>query len=573
MMKNIKINKLGEFNVFDNNIEYVSPLSNFKDINTNKRKLSDDYNEFLHHTFNNNTLCPISYFSERGKFIQFNYDLDNVTAYSSIRYLDFERQLELFQSVADIADYQGNNNVQILWDMNNFVIAHSDNEDEKDRVKAILYNFSDFIVYDKTSALAGLKQLIILGLTNLYSVTTKPNKVDFINKSDEVIGFAEEVINARDINSIRNSIETRLEQFRLDREEKERMAREVADEREKKSRFKKRKSTYVEPVYISNKEKLARELGTAPTPVKTQNKKKEKITFKSMTDYFLDKPIRVIPLVLLAAFIMIFPSFIENNGGGKAEKIDKLNAQLNVQKKINDIFSDYINDQRQKAKQEMATIDYNKLTTKKQKDIYIKWLLEDGKYTKAMSLNKNSAYLVGQMINKDNRDEIEKVATREDNNVLAFFLASYDNRYQEMINLANKVDLKELTVTNEIVKSYILTNQFSELDNFIDDVKKKYASNSKEVQNINNTKNYYQTYIDPLKETKEQIKGKEKEVNDLKAKATAKKSNNKSEKEKKKDNTKSELSKVQSELKALEEKLAEQESKIENIQASDIKGA
>lgn len=568
MMKNLKINK-GEFNVFENNIEYVSPLSKFKDINTNKRKLSDDYNKFLKGAFNKEVLCEISHFSERGKFIQFNYDLNNITAYLSIRYLDFERQLNLFKSVVDISDYQGNNNVQILWDMNNFVLVHSNNEQESDKVKAILYSFGDFIVYDDTSALAGLKQLIILGLTTLHSVTTKPNKVDFINKSDEVIRFAEEVINARDINSIRNSIETRLEQFRLDREEQERMAQELAEEREKKSRFKKGKSTYVEPVYISNKEKLARELGTTPTTVKKQDKKKEKFTFKGMSDYFLDKPIRVIPLVLLAALIMLLPSFIEKNGGGKPGKIDKLNSQLNEQKKINDIFSEYINDQRQKAKQEMATIDYNKLSTEKQKGIYIKWLLEDGKYTKAMSLNKSSAYLVGQMIDKDNKDEIEEVATREDNKVLAFFIASYENRYQEMINLADKVNLKEPAVANEIVKSYILTNQFDELDNYIKDVKTNKASNSKEVQNINNTKNYYQTYIEPLKETKKQVKVKEKEINDLKAKLTVKQ---KGKKGKKSDKSKAEVNKAQLELKALEQRLSEQESKIEHIQANDIEG-
>lgn len=308
---------------------------------------------------------------------------------------------------------------------------------------------------------------------------------------------------------------------------------------------------------------------------KTENvkndKKKKSLNMKNITNYLLEKPYRVILLLLALALLFLAVEGLSKNAGSKGQDEEKIVKELKQEKKVNNILTKYINGKEKEAKEDMAVLDYDKLSNKNQKEIYIKWLLDDKKYTKAISVNKDSAYLVGEMINKDNKEDIEKIATREKSSVLSFFLASYDKRYQEVINLSNKVDLKNKNVVSNIVKAYILTNQYSELDVFANKLKEKYDVNSKEIRNFNSIKSYYATYSDPLKETQEKLAKEEDKLKEISNEFTTVKKDKKKDKKllEKKQKEYDEQKEVVSKL---EKEQNEQIKKIESISAENIRG-
>jgi len=486
-------------NVFSNSIEYVSPLENFKDIHTNKEKLMEDYQAFSNDFKYNNVFCQITRFNDWGKYISFDYFLQDVTMYAAIRDYDFKTQLGLFSSLTDVAEFQEQHRVRVLWDFNNFVIAH--HKDDKDRVKAVLHNYGDLVVYDDTTPLNGLKRLIMLGLTQLNSGDIKPIKSDFILQNDDVFQFADEVLRAKDIQSIRHSIDTRIGQVK--------------------------------------------EMGTMPI------KKEKNLSSKK-------SPLRYILMGLAALLMISAVFFIFQNFSQKTKESEALNQQLKQQQRVNDIFSEYISGDRQHAKKQMSSLNYKDLNSDKQRLIYIKWLVEEEKYDKALSLDKDAAYLIGQDIHKSKQSAIRDLAKAKDNEVLKFYVASKEGRYDDVVKLRDKIDLKERSAVNELVKAYILTDQSKKLKENVD----KLQQDSQEAENLTTVLKYYQPYEKSLKDATVQYEEKREEINVLKGTLKKKSSNSKATKQ---------LSQARKELKSMKNKMDEAKTKIVDIDVEDIK--
>ncbi|ULG73233.1 hypothetical protein [Macrococcus brunensis] len=497
-MNKFKINRYGEINLFSNSIEYVSPLENFKDIHTNKEKLMEDYQAFSNDFKHNNVFCQITRFNDWGKYISFDYFLQDATMYAAIRNYDFMTQLNLFSSLTDVAEFQEQHQVRVLWDFNNFVIAH--HKDDKDRVKAVLHNFGDLVVYDDTTPLNGLKRLIILGLTQLKSGDVKPLKADFIHQDDDVFQFADEVLRAKDIQSIRRSIDTRLGQVK--------------------------------------------EMGTVPV-----KKEKNKSPNKS--------PLRYILMGLAALLLIMAVFFVFHNMSQKSKESEALNQQLKQQQRVNDIFSEYISGDRQQAKKKMSTLNYDDLNSDKQRSIYIKWLVEEEQYDKALSLDKEAAYLIGQDIHKSNQSAITDLAKEKDSDVLKFFVASKEGRYDDVVKLSDKIDLKERSAANELVKAYLLTDQSQKLKEVIN----KSQKDSQEAENLTTVQKYYQPYEQSLKDATNHYDDKRKEIKALKETLKKKSSNAKAKKQ---------LTQARKELKSIKNNLVEVKAKIADIDVEDI---
>lgn len=225
---------------------------------------------------------------------------------------------------------------------------------------------------------------------------------------------------------------------------------------------------------------------------------------------------------------MIMPSVSQSSEKDKEQKIQ--NEKIN--KKITSLYRDYIDGNKQKAHQKMFAIDYKKVPNKKDKDIYLKWLVEDEKYTKALDLNKNVAYTIGENINDKNIDQLKKINSNDNYKVLSFFIAKHDKDFQTMIEMQNSVDLKRKDVANNLAQSYILTNQKSELDSLVKKIEKKKDSSSTEYKNLNTAKQYYEDQNDELQDlrkdrdkAKEEVKGLQKsyEKSDKKDKKSKKK--------------------------------------------------
>jgi hypothetical protein len=179
--------------------------------------------------------------------------------------------------------------------------------------------------------------------------------------------------------------------------------------------------------------------------------------------------ITIVVMLLVVFLIMVMPNLANNNSKDKEQKAQ--NQKIN--NKITTIYSDYVNGKEKTAHQKMFAINYKKIPNKKDKNIYLDWLVKDQKYTKALDLNENVAYRIGENINDKNIDQLKKINSNDKYKVLSFFIASQEKDFQTMIEMQNAVDLKRKDVTNKLAQSYILTNQKSELDKLIKKIRKR----------------------------------------------------------------------------------------------------
>ena len=247
--------------------------------------------------------------------------------------------------------------------------------------------------------------------------------------------------------------------------------------------------------------------------------------------------ISIIVILFVMGIVMVLPSVSQSNAKNEEEKAQ----DEKVNKKITTIYRDYVDGNKQKAHQKMFAIDYNKVPNKKDKKVYLEWLVEDEKYTKALDLNKEVAYTIGEKINDKNVDQLKKINSNDNYKVLSFFIADHDDDFQTMIEMQNSVDLKRKNVANKLVQSYILTNQKSELDDLVDKIEKEKDTSSKEYKNLNTAKQYYEeqnTELQDLRKDRDEAKD---EVKDLQKKVDKSKKSEKKDKEKELDKSREKL--------------------------------
>ncbi|MCH4334933.1 hypothetical protein [Staphylococcus haemolyticus] len=538
-MSTLKINHFGELEVIENNLVYFSPVTEFNNSNVTTEKLKEDYSKFMDKLNYIELLAPINEFTESGKFIEFHYHQENTAFYHTIRNLDFEKQLKYFRSIVEIANIQKTYDTQILWQIENFILSHEENDQQ---IRALLYEFSDdFKVYDNTDALTGLKNLILMGLTKLNNIIGKPNKADFINKSDEVIDFAESVLQAKEIDDIKSDVNNRIDIIEQRKEEERKRLEKEQEEKQKNKKFFKGKNkkhtnkNSSKNENLSPKEQIRRKLKQQYNGSTNDDQPKGKKDFSlkgiknAMFSSTRNTILTIVLMLAVVTLVIALPSMMSGHSKDKAqaEREQKANNKLST------IYRNYINGDKEKAHQEMFALNYKDIPKKEDKNVYLDWLIEEKKYTKALDLNKNVAYKIGSNLNKDNIDSIKSINAKDNYKILTFYIADYDDKFQTVIENEKYVDLKRKDVANKLVQAYTLTNQEEELDKKIDKIRDKEGTSSKEYKNLNSAKQYYDTNSDELKDKLDEKKKASDELD--KAKKEYDKAKDKDKEDKKKD--------------------------------------
>lgn len=538
-MSTLKVNHFGELEVIGNNLVYFSPVTEFNNSNVTTEKLKEDYSKFMDKLNYIELLAPINEFTESGKFMEFHYQQENTAFYHTIRNLDFEKQLKYFRSIVEIANIQKTYDTQILWQIENFILSHEENDQQ---IRALLYEFSDdFKVYDNTDALTGMKNLILMGLTKLNNIIGKPNKADFINKSDEVIDFAESVLQAKEIDDIKTDVNNRIDIIDQRKEEERKRLEKEQEEKQKNKKFFKGKNkkhtnkNSSKNENLSPKEQIRRKLKQQYNGNINDDQPKGKKDFSlkgiknAMFSSTRNTILTIVCMLAVVTLVISLPSIMNSNSKDKAqaEREQKANNKLST------IYRDYINGDKEKAHQEMFALNYKDIPKKEDKNVYLDWLIEEKKYTKALDLNKNVAYKIGSNLNKDNIDNIKSINAKDNYKILTFYIADYDDKFQTVIENEKYVDLKRKDVANKLVQAYTLTNQEEELDKKIDKIRDKEGTSSKEYKNLNSAKQYYDTNSDELKDKLDEKKKASDELD--KAKKEYDKAKDKDKEDKKKD--------------------------------------
>lgn len=148
---------------------------------------------------------------------QMSYDLDGCVDFHHIHKYRLKDMLPYLYSMVELAKQD----VNVLWQKSNMII-----DVNEQRVKALLFEFDGFKVYKKDNNVDGLKELIMLALTKNNSIIAKPKRADFIEKTDEVFQFSDDILSTNTINEIEaviNSYEKEIEyqQLKFDKEQEE----------------------------------------------------------------------------------------------------------------------------------------------------------------------------------------------------------------------------------------------------------------------------------------------------------------------------------------------------------------
>lgn len=206
-MSIFNINKNGNIEVEHNIIRYRIPLTEFntEDINDFEQDIKRKEHELKHNPL---FLRPFQIEFINASVVYY-YDVTSFKSFLSIRALDFKEKLKYFASLIEIAKTEG---TVITWDKNNFVL-----DEYEETIKAIIYETDLMKIHEKTDAFEGLKELILISLTNLDSILTKPRKVNFLDQDNKIIEFAETVLlKIGDIDDLDDYIQTKLIEYDYD---------------------------------------------------------------------------------------------------------------------------------------------------------------------------------------------------------------------------------------------------------------------------------------------------------------------------------------------------------------------
>ncbi|PFP09223.1 hypothetical protein COJ90_21150 [Priestia megaterium] len=531
-MKN-QLNRFGEIEVAKNNIVYSMPVNRFKSEDREtieelyKKKLSQlDYNEYF--AFANSI-------TELRAHFMFSYELRDCVNFLSIRNLKFEEVVPLLKTLVQIAKIAEETNTKVLWDINNFYINLSERY-----IQALLFEFEGMEIFSHKSALDGLKEFIILSVTTLnHVIVKKPSKIDFIEKRDEVYQFIEDVLKAKEIEHVEAVIENALTFI------------EIAAEREYNEKMEKKKKTLIGKLSLSKNTEKVQSASLSDRMKKELFEESQKAGSKGYKEKksLMDKLTSPVGIaVLIPVVLVVMVGYFVTDGFTDFGSEDKTAyAKEKNELKVKDIYIDYLNGDKEKAYSELDSIGYKNLSGDDQ-DMLIKWYIEQKKYVKAISLDKDSAYLIGDTFVKDkDKAGLEQLTNQVDSKVLKFDLAVLNKDYQGVI--ANQ-DLSELNKRRayELVKAYSLTNNEDDLEKFVTKFEKKddgTEASQKQIEILQDAQSTVSTYADSLKDIDKQIEDKKKEVQEQEKKVKDK--NNKDEKKEE------ELKTKQEELKNLEQ--------------------
>ncbi|MBX9997321.1 hypothetical protein [Priestia aryabhattai] len=540
-----QLNRFGEIEIAKNNIVYSMPVNRFSSEDRDtieelyKNKLSElEYNE--HFAFANSI-------TELRAHFMFTYELKDCVNFMSIRKLRFEEVVPLLKALVQIAKVSEETNTKVLWNTNNFFINMSEKT-----IQAILFEFEGMEIYSNKKPLDGLKELIILSVTTLSNVIVKkPSKIDFIEKREEIYQFIEDVLKATSVDQIEAVIENALALI------------EVAAEREYEEKLQKKQKTFIGRFSKNKKVENVQSVSLSDKIKKELFEESQKSGSKGYKEKksFMDKvtsPTGIAVLVPIVLVVMV-GYFITDGFTDFGSKDKTAYAKEKNELKVKDIYIDYLNGDKEKAYSELDSMGYDNLAGDDQ-DMLIKWYIEQKKYVKAISLNKDSAYLIGDNFAKDkDKAGLEQLTNQVDSKVLKFDLAALNKDYEGII--ANQ-DLDKFNKRRayELVKAYSLTNNEDDLEKFVNKFEKKDDGSEaaqKQIEILQDAQSTVSTYADNLKDIDKQIEDKKKEVKEQEAKVKDK--NNKDE------NKEEELKNKQEELKNLEQQREDTTKMVEEF--------
>jgi len=446
----IPINKIGNLEFENNTAKYRLPITEF---NTDELSIIEKNIKRKVRSLEGLPYYLLPYEIQIiNSSVIFYYELVNYKSFHYLRQLDFKEQLKYFASLVEIA--KRHEETRILWDMHNFVV-----DPYEEITKVLIYESENIKIYEKTDALNGVKELILISLTTLNKILGKPTKMDFINRRDDIIQFAETILKIDNLEDLDHYINTRRIEYEHGMVEVE---PEGSDERQTPVQGDRNTLFRIKLPKINMKQLSKRKDYNNPN-----GKKKGS-----------DKTVQLAISILILSLVLnnVLSSQTEEQPE-KKEKVVTENVQGNIdeKRKVNksnseDLLEAYrlsLNGETKKALNILEGIGFNNLPEKDQ-EIMLDLYQDDGQYHKVIDLSPSRVKDIVNLIIANGEEEKlheikKKMKTK--NAYVEFEVAHLNQEWQKIIELKDKVELNGRR-EQQIVEAYIALDKLDEAEEF-----------------------------------------------------------------------------------------------------------
>jgi hypothetical protein len=449
-----KINRFGEVSQSKSEALVTMPFIRLdtKDVEL----LEENYRQKIKELNYTDSFFYANHFSAIRDRLQMSYDLEGCVDFHHIHKIKLADMLPFLYSMVAIAK----EDVNVLWERNNFAIDLTEK-----KVKALIFEFDGFNLYKKDNKIDGIKELILLALTKNHTILGKPKRADFIEKTDEVIQFSEDILASTSIEEIEDaihSLETKVQQ-QLDSKKKDSIL----------SKFKvvkKAPKNKPEPEQPEEPAELQPEQTTQPN-----KKDKQSLPFKFNKDTLIKIGAVLLSLIVLTVLAYNLSASLDKraDAGGKDEEEILMKALRASSLKEYEDAASYFDE-----------INYQNLSDEDKDVMLLSYLFTD-QADKALELEPHfdetvvSYYKATHSMNK-----IRQLNEIVSSKVIEFELAVYDKDYEKIVELSEDVKLKdnrEVDIINAYIqlgdydgaKKFAEENELDDLLKELQEVKKK----------------------------------------------------------------------------------------------------
>jgi len=463
------VNKNGTIEVNGNNFRFSQPADEYK--TEDVQQIEATYSDKLEYIADDPHYITAQDIEYRNDQVTFEYDLTDLKMFDYLRQLFFHEKLYYYQSLIEIAKRDEMNDVSVLWHKDNFVVDPSDK-----KIKALIIEHGNFEIQEKKDAFTALKELIIISLTTMNRVLGKPRRADFIEDREEVIHFAEKVfLKAKSVEAIEEYVNAEILHMEMmkkqEQEQQQKQGKLTAFGSKFKANLSGKKNKENERTAMVSK------LKQEPEGSPENNKKKS----TSNSKLLLGVGGAILGAVLLS---FVLTNATDDQAAANEEKEEQINQQEDVLSAYR-LYLSGSDDALEQAYAKMEQLDYDKLSEEDQ-EVMIQWYLEQSKFNEAIKTDTSAAYAVGDyLIEQD--DSLESLSEVVNNvgqiDVLSFDIASLEDEPQTMIENQN-IKYNERRA-EALVNAYVSTEQISELEFFMEQIK------DKDAQSYENLLKYY----------------------------------------------------------------------------------
>lgn len=430
------INSIGNLEIDGNVLKYISDFYDYQvedvieiehALQHKVKELGDKANYFL---------FPNRLEHLNSNVIQY-FDLKEYFAFQFVRTVKFDYKLPFYKELIEIGKV--GLETEILWNPLNFVVHL-----EEKKVKAILFETDNQSIYNNKSVLDGIKELIIVSLTDLYQLR-KPTRKNFLEQQDYIIRFCETILKIDNLDDMKHFIEETII------EANERKAAEEEEggqgKKSKKRLFKKKNPKH--EYFIDDH--------------RNQNKK------KSNKKWYVGFGAAVAVGLLL------------NMGLLEEEKFDKLEGTRTgtLPKETNSEYNDQLIDayrlafigEYDESIEIMDSIGLAKFD-KMDRDIYVHIHREAGDLVTVLQIEPElGKEIVGELTSEGKFDELIQLKEElpDSNPYVDFEVAYYNQDYATVVKNRKKVDMNGRK-EEQIFQSYLALEDYDNAEKFAKEV-------------------------------------------------------------------------------------------------------